>query len=117
MTLSNTSNMRPITGSAGSRMTRILPVALVCAAASALTGCSAIGSRVVGDRYFSGVRCDYAMCFDRASIDPDSRIHPALAVVDTPFSLVGDILFLPCDACRGGRSPCNTNLVSASSHE
>ena len=63
----------------------------VCAA----TGCSAVGSRVVGGRYFSGVRCNYAMCFDRNSIDPDSRIHPALALVDMPFSLVATFSFYP----------------------
>jgi uncharacterized protein YceK len=37
------------------------------------------------------------MVFDRSSIDPDSCVHPALAVADTPFSFVGDILFLPYD--------------------
>ncbi len=75
-----------------------LPLLLLLSGGCGLTGCSAIGSRVVGERYFSGVRCDYAMCFDRASIDPESRINPALAVVDMPFSLLGDILFLPYDA-------------------
>jgi uncharacterized protein YceK len=57
------------------------------------------------------------MCFDRHSIDPDSRIHPALAVVDMPFSLVGDILFLPYDACSGGQSSCGTNVVTACTHD
>ncbi len=79
-----------------------------------MTGCSAIGSRVVGERFFSGVRSDYAMCFNRASIDPDSRIHPALAAVDVPFSFIGDILFLPYDATRGNSQVVNTNSLAAS---
>jgi uncharacterized protein YceK len=87
---------------------KTLRLLLLLSVGCALTGCSAIGSRVVGGRYFSGVRNDYTMCFDRTSIDPDSRIHPALAVVDMPFSLVGDILFLPYDATRGS-SQINTN--------
>ena len=95
---------------------KALPRLLLLCAVCSLTGCSAIGSRVVGERYFSGVRVDYAMCFDRASIDPDSRIHPALAVVDTPFSLVGDILFLPYDALRGS-SQLKTNSLTAASRE
>jgi uncharacterized protein YceK len=95
---------------------KALPRFLLLCAACSLIGCSAIGSRVVGERYFSGVRTDYAMCFDKASIDPDSRIHPALAVVDMPFSLVGDILFLPYDALRGS-SQLNTNAIAAASHE
>src|SRR2546422_3788381 len=97
-------------------MRTILSLILLCAVC-AVTGCSAIGSRVVGGRYFSGLRCDYAMCFDRSSIEQGSRIHPALAVVDMPFSFVGDILFLPYDACSGSRSSCRTNVVNASSHE
>jgi uncharacterized protein YceK len=56
------------------------------------------------------------MCFDRNSIDPASRIRPALAVVDMPFSLVGDILFLPYDACSGGRLSGGTNVVTSSTH-
>jgi uncharacterized protein YceK len=82
------------------------------------TGCSAIGSRVIGDRYFSGVRADTAMLFDRERFDPTERVHPVLAVVDMPFSLVGDILFLPYDACRGGQPSCIiSNASVASSHE
>lgn len=68
-------------------------------------GCSAIGTRVGGDRYFSGVRADAAVIGGRASIDPASRVHPVLAAVDMPFSLVADILFLPYDAwldCQSG---------------
>jgi uncharacterized protein YceK len=68
------------------------------------TGCSAIGTRIVGGGYFSGVRGDAAMIGDRESIDPSSRVHPAFAVVDMPFSFVGDILFLPYDAYRGSQS-------------
>jgi uncharacterized protein YceK len=71
---------------------------------------------VVGDRYFSGVRAVHAMCFDRASLDPGSRIHPALAVVDMPLSLVGDIVFLLYDALRG-RSQLNINSLAGASHE
>lgn len=95
---------------------KALPRILLLCAACSLTACSAVGSRVVGERYFSGFRTDYAMCFDKTSIDPDSRIDPALAVVDMPFSLVGDILFLPYDALRGS-SQLDTNSVAAASHE
>ena len=73
---------------------------LICVCALSCTGCSAFGTRVVGGGYFSGVRGDAAMIGDRESIDPSSRIHPALAVLDMPFSFVGDILFLPYDACQ-----------------
>ena len=38
------------------------------------------------------------MIGDREIIDPSSRIHPAFATLDMPFSLLGDILFLPYDA-------------------
>ena len=76
-------------------------VSLTCLCGLAVaTGCGSIGGRVVDNRSFAGVRVDYAMCFDRSSIDPECRINPALAVVDAPFSLVGDILFLPYDCCR-----------------
>jgi uncharacterized protein YceK len=71
-------------------------LALVCFFCCA--GCSAIGTRVGGGRYFSGVRADAAMIGDRERFDPTSRFHPALAAIDMPFSLVGDILFLPYDA-------------------
>ncbi len=39
------------------------------------------------------------MIGNRQSIDPASRYHPVLAMIDMPFSLVADILFLPRDAC------------------
>lgn len=39
------------------------------------------------------------------------RGHPALAVVDMPFSFVGDILFLPYDAARGS-SEVKTNSLA-----
>ncbi len=77
---------------------------LLCICAVSCVGCSAIGTRVTGDRYFSGVRGDAAMIGDRESIDPSSRVHPALAFLDMPFSLVADILFLPYDACRDSKS-------------
>ena len=74
------------------RMHKMMSLFLLCGLC-AVSGCAAIGSRVVGDGYFQGVRCDYAEMFHRDTIDPQSRIHPALAAVDTPFSFVGDILF------------------------
>ena len=83
----------------------------------AFTGCSAIGSRVVGNRYFSGVRSDTAMLFDRQRFDPTERVHPASALIDMPFSLVGDILFLPYDVCRGGRTTAITNAPSANTYD
>ena len=75
----------------------------VCALSCA--GCSSIGTRVVGGGYFSGVRNDAAMIGDRENMDPNSRINPALAVLEMPFSLVGDILFLPYDAFYDRHSP------------
>ena len=93
-----------------------LTLLLLCALCL-VAGCSAIGSRVVGERYFSGVRCDYAMCFERSRISPESRTHPALAVVDTPFSLVADILFLPYDAYQDCQSSGSTNVATSKSHE
>ena len=69
-------------------------------------GCAAVRSRTIGYRqggvggppFFSGVSLDYIQVFDRDSItDPGMRFHPALAVVDAPFSFAGDILFLPYD--------------------
>jgi uncharacterized protein YceK len=86
---------------------------LVCAIFCA--GCSAVGTRIVGDRYFSGVRADYSMVFDRSSVDPDSRVHPALAVLDAPFSLVGDVLFLPYDAYQECTSSPSTNTLALAS--
>lgn len=44
------------------------------------------------------------MIGDRESIDPTSRVHPALAALDMPFSFVADVLFLPYDACRDSKS-------------
>jgi uncharacterized protein YceK len=89
-------------------MNRITCFALLCAT-GIICGCSAVGSRIVGDRYFSGVRVDYAMIFDRERFDPSSRIHPALAAIDTPFSLVGDVLFLPYDAYESCETVSNTS--------
>ena len=69
--------------------------------------------RVVDEGYFIGVRTDTAMLFDRGSIDPESRINPALAIVDMPFSFAGDILFLPYDAyadCTYARNRSATNF-------
>jgi uncharacterized protein YceK len=75
---------------------RIPSIILLCGMCF-LCGCAAIASRIGCDRNFSGVRCDYAMVFNRSSIDPSSRMHPVLAIIDSPFSFVGDILFLPLD--------------------
>lgn len=76
-------------------------VCILCATA----GCSAIGTRIVDGGYFTGVRGDYDMMFRRETIDPKSRVHPVLAVVDMPFSCVADILFLPYDAFSGSQTP------------
>lgn len=62
-----------------------------------MSGCAAIGTRIIHKEPFAGVKTDYAMCFHRDGIDPQCRIHPALAIVDAPFSLVADLLFLPWD--------------------
>ena len=71
---------------------------VVCAIALLVTsGCAAIGTRIIHKEPFAGVKTDYAMCFHREGIDPQCRIHPALAVLDAPFSLVVDVLFLPFD--------------------
>jgi uncharacterized protein YceK len=86
---------------------------LVCAICGA--GCSAVGTRVAGGKYFAGVRADCSMVFNPGAIDPDSRVHPALAVIDTPFSLVGDILFLPYDACQDCTSSHTTNTAAFAS--
>jgi uncharacterized protein YceK len=53
--------------------------------------------------------------FHRDTIDQQSRIHPALAAVDLPFSFVGDILFLPFDTVMISNASGCTNAIS--SHE
>ena len=71
---------------------------VACAAILVMTsGCAAIGTRIIHREPFAGVKTDYAMCFHRDGIDPQCRINPALAVIDAPFSLVADVLFLPWD--------------------
>ena len=64
------------------------------------SGCASIGMRVVGSggNYFSGVRGDALMIGDRKNIDPSSQVHPAIALLDMPFSLIADIVLLPRDA-------------------
>jgi uncharacterized protein YceK len=76
-------------------MQKILSLVLLVGVC-AVSGCAAIGSRIVGWGYFQGVRCDYNEMFRRDTIDPQCRIHLALAAVDMPFSFVGD---------RGGPHP------------
>ena len=93
------------------RMHKMMSLILLCGLC-AVSGYAAIGSRIVGDGYFQGVRCDYAELFHRDTIDPQSRIHPALAAVDMPFSFVGDILFLPVDICGSCESSHSTNTAS-----
>jgi uncharacterized protein YceK len=90
---------------------------LVCAVIIGCPGCSAIGTRITDGGYFSGVRGDFDMVFRRASIDPDSRVSPVLAVADSPFSLVADILFLPYDAYSECQSSRSTNTVGPPSEK
>jgi len=90
---------------------------LLCACVVSCAGCSAIGTRITEGGYFAGVRGDFEMVFDRGSIDPESRVSPVLAVVDVPFSLVGDILFLPYDVYCDCRSSHGTNAVVAAPRE
>jgi uncharacterized protein YceK len=74
---------------------------------------------VVGDRYFSGVRDDYVVVFERSRIGAEQRqqISPVLGVVDMPFSFVGDILFLPYDVYQDCGLSSHTNTVTPASHE
>ena len=76
---------------------RCIIISVFATLAMALSGCAAIGTRIIHREPFAGVKTDYAMCFHREGISPECRIHPALAVVDSPFSLVADVLFLPWD--------------------
>ena len=72
--------------------------AAVCALLIAVSsGCAAIGTRVIHREPFAGVKTDYAMCFHREGISSECRIHPIVAIVDSPFSLIADVLFLPFD--------------------
>jgi len=78
-----------------------------------LCGCAAVASRTVGYRkggvggppFFSGVSLDCIQVGDRDSIEPGLRYNPAIAVIDTPFSLVGDILLLPYDTFQFAAHP------------
>jgi uncharacterized protein YceK len=72
-------------------------LSILCAASCAIftPGCAALGTRMVGGYtppYFSGVRADASFVVDREQKDR------AASAVDLPFSLVGDVLFLPLDA-------------------
>jgi uncharacterized protein YceK len=88
---------------------RKLSFLVLLAGMCALSGCSSIEARTIGYRkggvsgppFFSGVSLDYIQVFDRDSIEPNRRTHPGWAIADAPFSLVGDILFLPYDMCVG----------------
>jgi uncharacterized protein YceK len=86
-------------------MTRFSPLVLLIGLCL-LSGCAAVRSRTVGYRVggvggppvFSGVSLDCIQIFDRDSItDPGMKWNPVLAGFDAPFSLVGDIIFLPYD--------------------
>src|SRR5579863_10019476 len=70
---------------------------LLCGGICAVSGCAAFSSRIVGDGYFQGVRCDYNEMFHPATFDPQCRINPAFAAIDMPLSFIGDILFVPND--------------------
>jgi len=91
-------------------MRKLVPLILVCAL-FATSGCAAFGSRIVGWGYFQGVRCDFDEMFRRDTIDPQCRIHPALAAVDMPFSAVGDVLFVPVDFYNNCERVANTNAL------
>ena len=88
----------------GVKTMRVMKIFICGMLTMMVSGCAAFSSRIVGMGPFAGVRTDYMMCFQRDRIDPGSRIHPALAVLDFPFSLAGDILFLPYDICVTGHS-------------
>ena len=64
----------------------------------ACVSCSSIGNRIIHTGYFTGVRGDIDLITCRES--PAVRKDTALAVLDLPFSFVGDMLFLPYDATR-----------------
>ena len=91
-------------------MQKILSLFLL-GAVCGVSGCAAVGSRIVGWGYFQGVRCDYDEMFHRDTIDPQCRIHPALAAVDMPFSFVGDVLFVPVDFYNNCERASNTNAL------
>jgi uncharacterized protein YceK len=91
-------------------MRKIIPIFLLCGLCAA-SECAAISSRIVGNGYFQGVQCDYDEMFRRNTIDPESRIHPALAAVDMPFSFVGDVLFVPCDFYYSREPATDTNAL------
>jgi uncharacterized protein YceK len=59
-------------------------------------GCSALQTREVRTGYFLGVRSDAAWLFD-SGFDSEQPPDRFLAIMDFPFSLVGDVLFLPLD--------------------
>jgi uncharacterized protein YceK len=64
-----------------------------------ITGCAAIGTRVAfDDRYFSGVRGDYAEIFENDKVDEKVRVPRTIAALDMPFSFAVDIVLLPFDA-------------------
>jgi uncharacterized protein YceK len=98
------------TGLQKSLVQKILLLALL-GGVCAVSGCAAVGSRIVNWGYFQGVRCDYDEMFRRDTIDPKCRIHPALAAIDMPFSFVGDIVFVPVDLYNSCERAANANAL------
>lgn len=61
------------------------------------SGCGAIGSRITGccGDYFSGVRGDALLVAGKA--EGGTGCDPLVGIVDMPFSLVADVIFIPHD--------------------
>jgi len=74
---------------------RYIQVTVCVLATAMLFGCAALGTRIIHSEPFAGVKTDYAECFHRDGISPECRINPIFAVIDAPFSLVVDLVYLP----------------------
>jgi uncharacterized protein YceK len=89
---------------------------LVCAA-FAFSGCSAIISRkleAIGSSpppplYFGGVRSDYEISLGPSRGD-NPWFCPVYSVIDFPFSLGADVLFLPYDCYTDYHYTNNTTM-------
>ena len=90
----------------------LLSLCAICA----VSGCAAFSSRIIGNGYFQGVRCDYNEMFYPETIDTQCRINPALAAVDMPFSFVVDILFVPIDIYCGCEKSSKPKLFAPDFH-